>query len=408
MNRSAGRCRGSSGRRQKDRRIGVDFLVQLGWLAILWGDMEALTRTLQLMKGRGLRYRAKTEEELKREYRKGETFEKRLKTVLPHQTGMAQGILTLKELRDFALHGAVVKWRSQSGETDAIIHADGPATIFAQDGFLSRPLQMVVPRAGMVDGDGQPEAAILATDGLRRACDRLAGYVYDLRLFRTIFQVKQGEAVRLEVWGGGRKRCRADGDGAAEESPRFPRTIEQSVFQNPADEIGHDTGTAKLVGEFCRSFSLLDQTIRTLEIMRGERPGEYRAHDDPETGAWYSEPSRPLTARLNFVLGKDSKGVRALSDLVKFRNFVYHNPISLMGSGDVGEGAAFVHRDLVALRDARPRADAEKNQARPVPDWAVRQHKGTTHMPVGQLAVRTREATLWQEHLLGLVQQGHR
>ena len=162
------------------------------------------------------------------------------------------------------------------------------------------------------------------------------------------------------------------------------------------------------MGEFCRSFSLLGQTIRTLEIMRQDQPGEYRAHEDPETEAWYSESSRPLTARLNFVIGKNSERGRGLSKLVKFRNFVYHNPISLMRSGDVGEGAAFVHRDLVALRDARARPDAEKNQARPVPDWAVRQHEGTTQVSVGQLAVRTREATFWQERLLGLVQDEHR
>ena len=50
-------------------------------------------------------------------------------------------------------------------------------------------------------------------------------------------------------------------------------------------------------------------------------------------------------------------------DLVKFRNFVYHNPISLMGSGDVGEGAAFVHRDLVALRDAGTTGRGEESGA---------------------------------------------
>ena len=131
--------------------------------------------------------------------------------------------------------------------------------------------------------------------------------------------------MRFEVRGGGRKRRGENQDEAAQGQPRFPRTIEQSVFQNPADEVGHDTGTAKRMGEFCRSFSLLDQTIRTLEIMRRDRPGEYRAHEDPETEAWYSESSRPLTARLNFVLGKDSERGRALSELVKFRNFVYHN-----------------------------------------------------------------------------------
>ena len=79
--------------------------------------------------------------------------------------------------------------------------------------------------------------------------------------------------MRFEVRGGGRKRRGENQDEAAQGQPRFPRTIEQSVFQNPADEVGHDTGTAKRMGEFCRSFSLLDQTIRTLEIMRRDRPG---------------------------------------------------------------------------------------------------------------------------------------
>ena len=45
----------------------------------------------------------------------------------------------------------------------------------------------------MFNREGRPEAAVLVTDGLRRACDRLAGYVYDLRLFRTMLQVKEGK-----------------------------------------------------------------------------------------------------------------------------------------------------------------------------------------------------------------------
>ena len=92
-------------------------------------------------------------------------------------------------------------------------------------------LQLVVPRAGTFNREGKPEAAVLATDGLRRACDRLARYVYDLRLFRTMLQVKEGKEVRFEVRGGGGKRRRGNGDEAAQGQPRFPRTIEQSVFR---------------------------------------------------------------------------------------------------------------------------------------------------------------------------------
>ena len=55
---------------RKERRIGDDFKVQVGRLAILWGDMEALTRTLELMKVRGPRYRAKTDVELQCDYRR--------------------------------------------------------------------------------------------------------------------------------------------------------------------------------------------------------------------------------------------------------------------------------------------------------------------------------------------------
>ena len=80
------------------------------------------------------------------------------------------------------MHGGVVKWGSDQGEEDAIIHVDGPATIFAQGGFMSRSLQSIVQREGFEAGAEGP--TVLTTDGLRRACDKLSGYVYDLRLFR--------------------------------------------------------------------------------------------------------------------------------------------------------------------------------------------------------------------------------
>ena len=133
----------------KRHHIGRDFTEQLGRLVILWGDMEALVRTLALMKSQGLNYRAKTDEELIKEYRrKKRPFDKYLKTVLPHQTAMTRGILMLKELRDFALHGTVIKWKSANAECmkDAIIHVDASATILAQADFLTRPLESIVPK----------------------------------------------------------------------------------------------------------------------------------------------------------------------------------------------------------------------------------------------------------------------
>ncbi len=108
------------------------------------------------MKGRGLRYWAKTEEELKQEYwtEDRRPFHNHLKSALPHQTAMAQGILALKKVRDFAPHGAVFKWGSGAAETDGIIHVDAPATVFAQRGFMSRSLRSIVLRHGMADTVG--------------------------------------------------------------------------------------------------------------------------------------------------------------------------------------------------------------------------------------------------------------
>ena len=117
------------------------------------------------MKGRGLRYRTKTDEELIGEYQaEGLAFDKRLKAVLPHQTAMAQGILTLKQIRDFALHGAVVQWGSAEGETDGIVHVDAPATIFSQGSFMSRPLETVIPKGGHAEA-GREAGASGAHDG---------------------------------------------------------------------------------------------------------------------------------------------------------------------------------------------------------------------------------------------------
>ena len=148
---------------------------------------------------------------------------------------------------------------------------------------------------------GQMEPAFMTTDGLRRACDRLAGYVYDLRLFRTLLQVKEGNEIQIALEGGGKsKRRRANQGGKAEEAPQFPRSIDSSVFENLADGIGHDAGTAVQLGEFFQSFALLDQTIRTLEMMRGNRPSDFQAQSDPKAEAWYTESGRQLTGRLKF------------------------------------------------------------------------------------------------------------
>ena len=105
---------------------GCVFTEQRERLAILWGDIEALIRTLELMKGQWLRCRAKTEAELKQECRTEDqrSLDKRPKSVLPHQTETAQRLLVLKKVREFALHGAVLRWGSGVAETDAVIHVD--------------------------------------------------------------------------------------------------------------------------------------------------------------------------------------------------------------------------------------------------------------------------------------------
>ena len=154
----------------------------------------------------------------------------------------------------------------------------------------------------------------------------------------------------------------------------------------------------------------LQETRRIRRLFPAQRgqPGYFRAHSEPKAEAWYSESTRQLTARLNFVLGRENRGAQALAKLVKFRNFVYHNPISLLGTGSDGHQTVFVHRDLVALRDARPRPDEDKNEVRPVPDWAIQQHRGTTYVAVDELGSKTNEAKFWQERLFRLVELGHR
>ena len=256
---------------------------------MLWGDIEGLVRTLEAMKGDGLTYRAKTDDELQPGYGTGDwrPFDKYLKAVLPHQTSMARGVLTLKDVRDFALHGAVGKVGNEQGEQDVIMHVDAPATIFAQRGFMSRPLHTIVPRTGVTKEDGEPVPAILTIDGLGRARDALAGYVYDLRLLRTVLQVKQGDEIRVGVDGG-------------QPPPRTPRTIDRAEFENPADVAGHDWGTALRLGEFCQAFALLNQTIRTLEIMRADGPGRFRAHTEGEVEAWYRESPRQTDRAAEF------------------------------------------------------------------------------------------------------------
>ena len=96
----------------------------------------------------------------------------------------------------------------------------------------------------------------------------------------------------------------------------------------------------------------MDQTIRTLEIMGAGQPGDFQAHSDPKVKAWYNQSTRKLAAKVNFILGKENRGAQELTELLKFRNFVCHNPISLLGMSNDGYKPAFIHRIL--LRSAMP------------------------------------------------------
>ncbi len=168
----------------------------------------------------------------------------------------------------------------------------------------------------------------------------------------------------MEVSGTGRGSRKSRVRGGSCDAPRgTPRLIDPAVFQNPADEIGHDGDTALLVGEFCLAFALLDQPIRTLEIMRAGKPGEFLAHTEPDAEAWYQESGRRLTARLNFILGKETRGAQGLAELVRFRNFAYHNPISMVGVGRERHRAAFIHRAVSSLNVNYPKGGHGRGRA---------------------------------------------
>ena len=142
--------------------------------------------------------------------------------------------------------------------------------------------------------------------------------------------------------------------------------------------------------------------------MRGGQPGDLRAHSEPETAAWYSESPRKLTARLNFVLGEGDPMGASAGRACQVPELRLPQPDLDAGSRQRRRPSRVRAQGLVALRDARPRPDEEKNDVRPVPEWAIRQQVGTTHVAVDELGERTREAKLRQEELLRLVEQGHR
>ena len=195
---------------RKERRIGKDFTGQLGRLAILWSDIEGLVRTLELMKGDGLTYRAKSGGELKAEYRAEDwrPFEKASqgRAAAPGVDGAADPDAEGRPRLRAARRGDQVGKRAGGAGRD---HARGRARhdlragrFFAQGGLMSRPMQTLVPKADMSNHEGKAGPVALTTDGLRRAGDNLAGCVYDLRLFRTVFQVKEGDEIRMQVAGG--------------------------------------------------------------------------------------------------------------------------------------------------------------------------------------------------------------
>ena len=192
---------------RKERRIGKDFTGQLGRLAILWGDIEGLVRTLELMKGDGLTYRAKSDGELKAEYRAEDwrPFEKASqgRAAAPDVDGAADPDAEGRPRLRAARRGDQVGKRAGRAGRD---HARGRARHDLRAGrFNVETHADVSPEGRHVEprrqgGTGGPVA--LTTDGLRRAGDDLAGYVYDLRLFRTVFQVKAGDEIRMQVAGG--------------------------------------------------------------------------------------------------------------------------------------------------------------------------------------------------------------
>ena len=394
---------------KREFEISQSFIKQVGRLAIRWGDIEGLTRTLEMMRGRTQQFSAKSSSELRAAY-KAEwwPFEKRMKSVFPPRSSITHGILALKRVRDFVMHGAWFGVGVAGTVEEAIVHVDASATLYSQMDFQSRKrMQVIIPKSGMAENkDSQLSPAILKQDGLKRACAQLDGYIYDFRLFRTIFQVKDGAKVEFTVSG---PNAGSTGESQSKSDWGTPRSIESSVFCNPSDVIGHDESVELAFGEFCCSFSMLDVIIRTLELMRRDRPGHFKGWSEKYAESWYLESTRQLTARINFILGKDSNITKKLVEIVKFRNFVYHNPISMLGGDhDDANMAVFLHKDLVALRDARPRPDEEKNQIRPVPAWAIRLLPGTGYVPARELESKSEEIRQLQNDLIHLVEQAHK
>ena len=324
----------------------------IGKVVICWADIESLVISLDMMKvGKG-RYRPRPETDLKDKFStRRERFGSVLSRALEGLGAMQKRLLLAKERRDAIVHGVTMCWSKSSSETTLpyIVSVDAAATQFAQRWPITK---LAIPK--------EPH---LSNEDISRLGTALHTEVANMRTLQVVIGAADRELTIDE--------------GELPDLP-FQASTDQFVRDtsraNPAWTAGRNDKVGELVGQFVTTAATLERALRTLELMhtgKSRKPFEAIEDTDVAVRRWQELPrEKSITYRLRKILKTKPPLRKSAEDFFRYRNFVLHNPLSKTGREPEDWMPAFVHRRLVAVRDAMPVEWEKRDEIKMIPQWA--------------------------------------
>ena len=340
----------------------------MGKVVILWGDLESLMISLDMMKVGEGRYRPRTEAELKGMFpRRRERFEDVTRRALKGLEYMRRRVLAAKNMRDAIVHGVTMGVSKNSSEATVplVVNVDAVATVFAQRWPVTR---MVIPKQG----------PILRIEDVSRLGTNLQTEVEIMRTFQAVIRAANREVCMDEV-------------DKVEPAPGTSKFVQETSGANPAWTVGRNDQVGEFVGEFVMVAATLERALRTLELMHiGKRWKDFETIEGTDLAVQRMEErsrKKSITSRFRKILKRKPALKRRTEEFFRYRNFVLHNPLSATGREEDGV-PAFVDRRLVAVRDATLVEWEKQKELKMVPQWAWdrQQGKGLVYASMQSLA----------------------
>ena len=324
----------------------------IGKVVICWADIESLVISLDMMKmGKG-RYRPRSETDIRDKFStRRERFGSVISRALEGLGAMQRRLLLAKRQRDAIVHGVTMGWKKSSSETTLpyIVSVDAAATVFAQRWPTTR---IAIPKEPHLSNE-------------------------DISRLGTALHVEVANIRTLQVVIGAADRELTIDEGELPDLP-FQASTDKFVWKtaraNPAWTAGRNDKVGELVGQFVMTAATLERALRTLELMHtGKLRKPFEAIEDTDVAArrWQELPrEKSITYRLREILKMKPALRKSAEEFFRYRNFVLHNPLSKTGRESEDWMPAFVHRRLVAVRDATLIEWEKREDVKMIPQWA--------------------------------------